>query len=259
MFSAYDGPVAATRTNDRSTARPRQLYCSVCRRCALLDVAAVCPHPPLLVPSLGVGPAPELDRLRKDCRDAVAAVADARPDVTYVVGVDSAPRARSWLPWGVDEAVDVPEPMPLALLVGAWLTTGSVRSFVVVDDDMDPADCAALGRELAASAARVGLVVMGDGSARRSEKAPGYLDDRAAGYDDAVAKAFASADVATLLQLDPGIARDLMVAGRASWQVLAGAAADRPAPHVRAAAGAAPYGVGYHVVTWSWQDDALLR
>jgi hypothetical protein len=178
------------------------------------------------------------------------------PDVVYVVGVDSEPRARSFQPWGVDEPVDVPEPMPLSLLVGGWLTSGSVRSFVVVDDDLEPADCAALGRELAESAARVGLVVMGDGSARHSEKAPGYLDDRAAGFDHGVADALAVADVDALLGLDPALARELLVAGRAPWQVLAGAAQGRPDPLAEGAPFEAPYGVGYHVVAWSWQENA---
>ena len=135
-------------------------------------------------------------------------------------------------PWGVDEPIDVPEPLPLSLLVGAWLTAGQVRSFVVVDDDLGPADCAALGRELAESAARVALLVMGDGSARHSEKAPGYLDDRAAGFDDELHTALATADLDALARLDPAVARSLLVAGRAPWQVLVGAAQRRPRPQV---------------------------
>lgn len=215
----------------------------------MLVAAAVCPHPPLLVPALAASAAVELDELRARCRKALSAVAAVNPDVIYVVGVDGQPHARSFLPWGVDEPVDVPEPLPLSLLVGAWLTSGSVRSFVVVDDDLDPVDCAALGRELADSAARVGMVVMGDGSARHSEKAPGYLDDRAAGFDDAVAKALASAHADALLRLDPVLARELMVAGRAPWQVLAGAGAGRS--WTATSSLDVPYGVAYHVAAWT--------
>jgi hypothetical protein len=208
------------------------------------------------VPKLAAGAAPELDALRDACREAAGAVAAAALDVLYVLGIDTAPHARSMAPWGADVPIDVPEPMPLSLLVGAWLTAGQVRSFVVVDDDMEPGDCAALGRELADSAGRVGLVVMGDGSARRSEKAPGYLDVRAPAFDDGVAQALASADLDALAGLDPGVARELLVAGRAPWQVLAGAAAGRPRPQVTGGRHEAPYGVGYHVVTWSWQENA---
>src|SRR5436305_1122371 len=148
-------------------------------------------------------------------------------DVTFVVGSDGGTRATSFAPWGVDVAVDVPEPLPLPLLVGGWLTAGHNRSFVVIDADLDADECAAIGADLAGSSARVALVVMGDGSARHSEKAPGYLDARAHRYDDAVATALRDADVTALLSLQPSLARELQVAGRGPWQVLAGAAGDR--------------------------------
>lgn len=203
----------------------------------------------MLVPALAAGAVPELDRLRAACRDVVAAVVTTNPDVLYVIGVDSSPRARSFLPWGVDEPVDVPEPMPVSLLVGAWLTAGTARSFVIVDDDMDSEDCVALGRELAGSADRVGMVVMGDGSSRHTEKAPGYLDQRAHGYDEAVAAALRTADVEALSALDPAAARELMVAGRAPWQVLAGAAAG--CVWTAESSLEIPYGVAYHVASWT--------
>ena len=221
----------------------------------MLVAAAVLPHPPILVPAVAAGAAAELDELRDACRRAVKAVAASSPDVTYLVGVDSAPHATSFAPWGVDEPVDVPEPLPLPLLVGAWLTAGTSRSFVVVADELEPQECAELGAELAGSAGRVAIIAMGDGSARLSEKAPGYLDDRAAGYDDAAARALRQADAEALLGLDPWLARDLQVAGRAPWQVLAGAATALDPSLVEDLWHGAPYGVGYHVVTWSWNNN----
>ena len=222
----------------------------------VLVAAAVLPHPPMLVPSLASGASPELDELRARCRDALTTVAAAGADATYLVGLDAGPRSRSFAPWGHDEPVNVPEPLPLALLVGAWLTAGTSRSFVGLSDDLEPAQCAELGAELADSAARVALVVMGDGSARLSERGPGYLDQRAPGYDEAVAQALRGADTTALLDLDPGLARELLVAGRAPWQLLAGAAATAGPPVVDNAWHEAAYGVGYHVVTWSWQENA---
>jgi len=221
----------------------------------MLVAAAVCPHPPLLVPQLAAGAAPEMDDVRRGCARAVDALWAAAPDVVFVVGGDAGNRATSFAPWGEPFAVDLPEPLPLAHLVGGWLTQGRNRSFVVVADELEPAECADLGAELAASAGRVALLVMGDGSARHSEKAPGYLDERAAGFDQSVAGAFAHADVDALLALDPVLARALMAAGRAPWQVLAGAARGLPAPTVETGF-AVPYGVGYHVVTWQWQVNA---
>ena len=217
----------------------------------MLTAAAVCPHPPLLVPELASGAAPELDGLRARCSAAVDALAPY--DILYVVGADIGPHATSFAPWGVDLAVDVPEPLPLAVLVGAWLTRGRPRSFVAVDPALDAAECAALGQELAGSAGRVALLVMGDGSARHDVKGPGYVDPRAAGFDDGVRDAFAAPDWNALTGLDAGLADELLVAGRAPWQVLAGAAA--ASETARAAVEptlAAPYGVGYHVAAWTW-------
>jgi hypothetical protein len=222
----------------------------------VLVAAAVLPHPPLLVPELARGASPELDEMRVRCRSAVDVVAAAAADVTFVVGADTGLRATTLRPWGVDVAVDVPEPLPLAVLLGAWLTAGTQRSFVAVDAELAPAECAAIGADLAAAAGRVALVVMGDGSARRDVKAPGYLDPRATVYDDEVSRALAAADGPALLALDPTLADELLVAGRAPWQVLAGAAAGRTWDR-RTAWFGAPHGVGYHVVTWSEAGSAV--
>ncbi len=214
-----------------------------------LVAAAVCPTPPLLVPDLASGAAAELAGLRDQCHQAVARLTDASPDLLAVVGSDVGPRATSFAPWGAAVVVDVPEPLPLPLLVGGWLTRGRVRSFVAVAPDLDPAECAELGAELAAAADRVALLVMGDGAARHTEKAPGYLDPRSAPYDERVTTALREVDFDGLLALDPAEAADLLVAGRGPWQVLAGAARGAGLA-ARDASFEAPYGVGYHVVTW---------
>jgi hypothetical protein len=76
------------------------------------------------------------------------------------------------------------------------------------------------------------------------------LDPRAASFDDAVARALAEPDPGALLDLDPQLAAELLVAGLPAWQVLAGA--------LRGGSwcgglrySAAPYGVAYHVASWS--------
>jgi hypothetical protein len=216
----------------------------------VLVAAAVCPHPPLLVPELASGAAAEMDEVRSRCSAAVDRLRATGPDLLVVVGADVGPRATSLRPWGVDVPVDVPEPLPLPLLVGGWLTRGVVRSFVAVATDLDPQECAALGSELSAAADRVALLVMGDGSARHHEKAPGYLDARAAPYDVQVADALSRTDTDALLALDPAEAQALLVAGRAPWQVLAGAASGAGLSAADAFF-TAPYGVGYHLVTWA--------
>ncbi|MCM3885366.1 class III extradiol dioxygenase subunit B-like domain-containing protein [Frankia sp. R82] len=163
--------------------------------------------------------------------------------------------------------------LPLSLTTGAWLLAATgwpgVRTALGVPAGYSPDQAAELGARLAAGSAsdeRLGLLVMGDGSARRTLKAPGGLDERAEPFDATVATALADVDPAGLLDLDPVLARDLLAAGRASWQVLAGAlvatagataaiTATRDDTPRAAWTGElvydeAPYGVGYLVAVW---------
>ena len=90
------------------------------------------------------------------------------------------------------------------------------------------------------------MLVLGDGSARRSVSAPGHLDERAVPFDDEVVRAVRDGDLAALAALDPGLAHELMVTGRPAWQVLCGALGPgRPVTEVLYAG--APFGVAYLV------------
>ncbi|NES12849.1 MULTISPECIES: hypothetical protein [Micromonospora] len=234
-----------------------------------LVAAAVCPHPPLLVPEVAGAAAGELDHLRAACAAAVAGLLAADPEVILMVG--AGPRTErfdaadygSLRSFGVDRYVRLwkvncagGERLPLSLTIGAWLIgrsgTELPRRAAAIAADATPDECADFGAALAAEpAGRTALLVLGDGSACRGVQAPGYDDPRAEAYDEGVARALAGADAAALLDLDPGLSAELKVAGRASWQVLAGA--------VRAAGGdwrgrlshhEAPYGVAYFVANW---------
>jgi aromatic ring-opening dioxygenase LigB subunit len=112
------------------------------------------------------------------------------------------------------------------------------------------ATCEGVGRGIAVSSARVGLIVMGDGSACRGDKSPGYADPRAEAFDVSVTKALAAGDPEALLAIDAGLADELLVAGRPSWQVLAGAALASGRFRGTVGYDAAPYGVQYTVATW---------
>lgn len=223
----------------------------------MLTSAAVCPHPPLLVPEVAGEAAPELDTLRRACLEGLRRLDG---EVIIVVGCGAELREHpagasgSLRPYGVDLVIGELEPeLPLSLTVGRWLLEQCElrgTAFYEVPSDASPEVCLALGRDLADRADSVSLLVMGDGSACRDEKAPGYLDPRSAAYDAKVAEALARADAATLAALDPDESRELMAAGRAAWQVLAGAAGDRQFRGELLAAGA-PYGVGYFAATWT--------
>jgi hypothetical protein len=232
-----------------------------------LIAAAVCPHPPLLIPAVGRGVD---DPVREHARAAARRLTEQQPDLVVVVGdgpeavsygsADSGSLAR----FGVDLTVPLgPRScggeaiLPLSLTVGAWLLretgwTGDRQAYAV-PDSTGPEEARRLGVEIAALDERVALLCMGDGSARRSEKAPGWLDERAELFDTGVAAALAEPDPSALLDLDVQLARDLMVAGRASWQVLAGAAlGGRWRADLSYAE--APFGVGYFVASWTAED-----
>jgi hypothetical protein len=164
--------------------------------------------------------------------------------------------------------------LPLALGIGARLLdqagyTGP-RTLHGIGEDEPAAACLALGRRLAASAPRVALLAVGDGSARRAASAPGYLDERAAPFDESVERAVRDGDLPAIAALDPALAAALLAAGRPAWQALAGALSAPSAPYFtgrlpadhRSADGSAaarlqtevlysdaPFGVAYLVAT----------
>jgi hypothetical protein len=175
------------------------------------------------------------------------------------VVIGAGPAAASYQPsargslagFGVDLEVtlgsDDPGPveMPLSLTVGAWL----------LREALGP-NCGAIGYalgpddiELALPEGDLALVVMGDGSARRSTSAPGYLDERAEGFDAEVADALRSGEAARL-HVDRRLGAELLAAGAPVWDTVAASLAesrwDAELLYDRA-----PYGVGYFVAAWT--------
>jgi hypothetical protein len=218
--------------------------------------AALCPAPPLLAREL-TGTDPVAPELRQACLDATAALLSDEPDLVIIVGV--ATETRAWPPDGqLDLAAYGPgleragsgRSVPLPLGLGARLLDqagySGRRELQSVGEQESATACAALGEQLAGAAARMALLVMADGSARRGLKAPGYLDERSVPFDGEVERAVRTGDLPALLALEPELARDLMATGRAGWQVLAGAMnGHRPTTDVRYSGD--PFGVAYLV------------
>jgi hypothetical protein len=232
----------------------------------VLVAAAVCPHPPLLVPAVAAGAAAELDDLRTACTQAVGQLLSAEPGTVCIVGGAAAGQwygkgaGGSFRPYGVpldialDTEVSEPPTMPLSVTVGAWLLGAAGwsghRRALGVPPQATGAHLVDLAAEVVDADARVGLLVMGDGSARRSKKAPGYDDPRAACFDATVASALATADTAGLVALDQQLGDQLLAAGTASWRLL-GYAGAGAAWEAQLLSSTAPYGVGYFVAVWS--------
>lgn len=223
--------------------------------------AAVCPHPPLLFRELG-GTHDAVPALREACRATVrAAVAGA----DRVVLLGGAEVTRAWdpaLPPPVHRYGGPRRPagavLPLSLGVGRRLLdevgwTGAVEP-VSVAWDATSGDAEALARDLGGRSDRLAVVALGDGSACRAPTAPGLLDERAFGFDDAIADALARGDAPALLGLDPRLAQELRVLGRAVFSVLGALALARDPRDV---AGELryrddPFGVSYFVAHWSF-------
>jgi hypothetical protein len=213
--------------------------------------------------------------MRAACLEVATRLAAVADRWTVVAADPDGPRAEGMPPCGtfLGYGVDVPvslapgadgEPtgdLPLPLLVAGWLR-GRAAPEVTVRGELVPPDlpteaCRRLGAELAGRLdARVALLVVGDGAITHTERAPGYLDRRAHAFDAGVAAALAGADPDGLLALDAGLAAELGAAGRAPWQVLAGAAIATTEARGGRWRGEllysdAPYGVRYHVALWS--------
>ncbi|SHG69103.1 hypothetical protein SAMN05443575_2558 [Jatrophihabitans endophyticus] len=186
----------------------------------MITGVAFCPQAPALDPAVGRGLDAELGPVRRACRAAVARVATSGTSLVVVGGTP-----------GHD--------------VATWVMTDAVghESWTAA-----AADDGLAGR--LDGAHPVAVVVLGDGSARRSEQAPGHLDARSAGFDEGVTAALAGGDPARLAALDGDLGCDLLAAGVPAWHAVAAALGAR-----RFTADVlyddAPFGVGYVVAVWS--------
>jgi hypothetical protein len=251
----------------------------------MITAAALCPSPPFLHPALS-GREAVLPELRAACAEAASWLLRDQPGEIVVVGPAAAsaewdaadrldpaafaPAAEPGRPGppASGSGADRVRSLPLSLGLGAMLLDqagydGQRRLFAVGQDEPSSA-CAELGASLSSASAfasvsasafalasasacgRTALLVMGDGSARRSLKAPGYLDPRAAAFDAEVERAVRVGDLGALLRLDQALARDLMATGRPAWQVLAGAMRE-PTPVAEVLYSGDPFGVAYLV------------
>jgi hypothetical protein len=212
----------------------------------------------VLIPEVAQGAASELDDLRTACRTAIRRV--MQPPVRILV-IGAGPTSASYessargtlagfgvdleIPLGSDETG--PVVLPLSLTVGAW----------VLRDALGP-NCGAVGHSVGSDgiapttpegSGPVALLVMGDGSARRSTSAPGYFDERAAKFDDGLADAL-RAGQRLGLQVDVQLGDELLATAPRAWAAAAPLLAEAPY-RAELLYDDAPYGVGYFVAAWT--------
>jgi hypothetical protein len=191
---------------------------------------AFVPSAPLLLPALGGGP----DDLRSACQQAISVLSGEVVVLGGAVPTGWRSGQVDATPWGA-RGVAAADPLPLSLAVGAALLGDRPHRLLAVDGS-------AVVLPPGAS-----VLVVGDGTAKRTEKAPGHFDPRAAALDDALLAALRRG-VPQDLALDGVLARELMVEGLDVWRTVAGTVEGTFAAEVLYAA--APFGVGYAVATW---------
>lgn len=204
----------------------------------------------MLVPEVAQGAASDLDGLRAACDAAVRALIALEPDHIAVLG--DGPADHYWdhhaggtlKPWGVDvHAGGASDVLPLGLTIGAWLLdrNGWTGSRAYATGEVDPKG-------------RTALLVMADGSAKRSVAAPGYFDDRAERFDASIAAALAAGDTHTLSTIDEVLAADLWCGGARPLRLLGDSAKGAPV-EASLRYDEAPFGVGYWVASWIFGTD----
>ena len=230
--------------------------------------AVFIPSTPLLIPVAASGAQGELRAIRESSVSALSAALTAEPDRVVIVGAGTVTETHrrglgSLRGFGVayDVALDPRDTdseeshrlLPLALTVGAWLL-GEVawsgeRLALEVDALSSDGDLDATGHALAAADGQTLLLVVADGSASRTEKAPAALHPDAEAFDAQMAVLLAGGDPLSLLGIDRDRALAVTAAGRPAWRVAAAAMAGAAYTAELLATGA-PYGVGYLVARW---------
>ncbi|MGV9673294.1 hypothetical protein ACWDPV_22335 [Gordonia sp. NPDC003504] len=246
------------------------------------------------MPELTGPEADEADAVRDATRHAFAAAA---PAATTWVAIGAADRPRSsddagptcvtdvptsgtFARFGVDVGVSLDpsrgappdasapaEPMPLSMLIAAWLREQAgvaALTPVVIDPEASTAECARIGGEIAAAldsrAQPIGLLVVGDGAFALTPKSPGGgLREESVRLQRRIEAAMAAGDPDALAALDQDECVAEGIGGRVAWQtaaaaVRASARTDDPAgaPALTASVeyADAPFGVGYVVARW---------
>lgn len=179
-----------------------------------------------MIPELATGAAPELDELRGAVR---AAVDWASP--TGVLVPEAPHNSPDWSLDGFGMPIGTGRPVGLAEGIARWVLGDRAARIVGPGADL--------------SGFR-GLLVMGDGSSSRTEKAPGHFHPDAVHFDDTLLAAVRDGDAAALVAMDGS---QVGASGVPAWRALGQAVAAVEETHVDHVAD--PYGVLYLVARWT--------
>ena len=234
----------------------------------MITACAFVPSTPLLIPEVASGAASELEDLRRAAIDAVGrAVGSADRVVIIGAGAETrlfidavgtmagfgVPVTVAVRPHGEAISAEPTNQLGVAATLGVWLldqtTHSGSRSVLEIAIDENQKRIDEIAAEISSSSDSIALVVVADGSAARTEKAPGYLHPDAIAFDVLVEAALTTGDAQALAALDQAQAQAVISSGWPAWHVagLAMASHDVKASFDRFDA---TYGVGYFVATW---------
>ena len=171
--------------------------------------------------------------------------------MTESVRVALVPGVLAFLPEYAGLEDPVADVRAASVAAAAWVAESGPVTLVADDQG------ARVGRHLLSGAPEgdgPAYLVVANGSARRDDTAPGYLDARAVPFDDAVEVALRAPDPDALAQLDTALAETLLVGNPAGLV--------RLGELVRGARTAGvdyvgdPYGVAYWVARWESGENA---
>lgn len=242
--------------------------------------AVFSPCAPVLVPELGGQATADMAELRSAIAQAIRTLLNMRTERLLVIGeTDAAGDSRmhaatewgSFAGFGVAQHVSLGaercegEPtLPASLCVGAYLLAevAGVGGRAIGPDEVLGVS---VGADFAGSAVatqvcelvaehNVGLLVLGEGSARRSRSSPGYFDPRASAFDAALDDALASGRPETLGGIDLVLAQQVQAEG-ASALVVAAELMLGSSYQATLEYAAEPFGVHYVVSSWTHAVD----
>lgn len=222
--------------------------------------AVFIPSPPLLLVDVDV------EVLLDDVRAAaLELISEFLPGVQQIIAIGSADET-VWFDAGgigtsrgfggtADYAIGTgTAPLPLSLTIAAFAlqAAGADQPITAlsVGSKTTSAERGLIAHEVISRAADLPtmLLVVGDGSATRTEKAPGYIQPDALNFDSVVSAALAAADFQTLAELAQEQADRLWCQGLPAWQVAA--LAGQHMKQGELVLETAPFGVNYLVASW---------
>lgn len=196
--------------------------------------AALVPAAPVLVAELSGHLRPAATP-REAARRAIAGLIATKPDVIVVVAegdgdetFDSTSALHLHRLGGMhrDDYAPGSRTLPVPLAIGAALLRDAgwagPTSYQVVDAATTPVDARARGEDLVAGDQRVGLLLLGNGSACCTPKAPGSLHPDAESFNAALLNAIVSGDREAVLAWTPEAFATQLSDARVPLQVLSG-------------------------------------